>query len=474
MNRASLVRMAAAGLVLLITATVGLADDWPQWRGANRDGRATGFKAPQTWPKELTKKWSETVGDGVATPALVGDKLYVFARESGKEVISCLDASTGKKLWQQGYEAAGASGPASGFAGPRSSPTVEQGKVITLGVQGALCCWDAATGKQLWRKDDYKGSVPSFFTSSSPIVIDGLCIAQLGGGRNGGGGIIAYALATGEEQWKWTGDGAAYGSPSLMTINGTKVIIAPTSGKMVALETDSGKVLWEVMYAQGRYNAATPIVSGQTLIYAGPNRGITAEKLEKQGNELVAKELWRNEENSVIYNTPVLKDGLLYGISTQGGVFCINAETGKTAWTSPDSQPEAGARPDARPESKSEARPEAKSDGKSDSKSDAKSDGKSQNRPDDKKGPPRFGFGKGKSRGGRGGGAGYGSIVDAGPVLFALTPTGELVVLEPSEKEFKKLASFKVAEGSTYAHPVVAGNRIYIKDREALTLWTIE
>jgi outer membrane protein assembly factor BamB len=76
--------------------------------------------------------------------------------------------------------------------------------------------------------------------------------------------------------------------------------------------------------------------------------------------------------------------------------------------------------------------------------------------------------------GGMGGGAGYGSIVDAGSVLVALTPSAQLVVFEPNGKEYKQLASYKVAEGGTHAYPVLSGNRIFIKDKDSVTLWTVE
>src|SRR5881397_4212292 len=91
--------MLAAGMISLIALSVS-AQDWPQWRGANRDAKAADFKAPKTWPKELTQKWKVTVGDGVATPALVGERLYVFSREAGNEVIRCLNAADGKEIWQ--------------------------------------------------------------------------------------------------------------------------------------------------------------------------------------------------------------------------------------------------------------------------------------------------------------------------------------------------------------------------------------
>ena len=94
----------AALLLSLLATTVafrGSAQDWPQWRGANRDARATQFTAPKTWPKELKQQWKVTVGEGVATPSLLGDKLYVFSRQEGNEITRCLEAATGKEVWQE-------------------------------------------------------------------------------------------------------------------------------------------------------------------------------------------------------------------------------------------------------------------------------------------------------------------------------------------------------------------------------------
>ena len=100
-----------AGCVIALAASQGFAQDWPQWLGPNRDGKVSGFAAPKTWPKELTQKWKVSVGAGDATPALVGDKLYVFSRQGGDEVISCLEADTGKKVWEQKYSSAAPTGP---------------------------------------------------------------------------------------------------------------------------------------------------------------------------------------------------------------------------------------------------------------------------------------------------------------------------------------------------------------------------
>ena len=307
--------------------------------------------------------------------------------------MRCLDAATGQELWQNAYEAAAVRPPASSFSGPRSSPTVVHGKVVTLGVQGTLSCLDAESGKLLWRKDEARGGIPRFATASSTLVVDGLCIAQLGSEQDGA--IVAYDLETGAEKWTWKGDGPAYGSPILVTINGSEIVVAPTSQNMVALAIADGKPLWKIPYTQGRYNAATPIVEGQTLIYAGPERGITAEQLVMEGDQLQAKPLWSNSDNSVQFNTPVVKAGELYGLSTMNNLFCINVADGKTAWASTLTGEAAKQAPPAQ------------------------------------EGGRGGGGRRGGMRRGGGGGGGYGSVVDAGSVLLALTPAGELYVFEP-------------------------------------------
>ena len=430
MRYASLMAGCAIGLI----AGSAQAQDWPQWRGPNRDAKVAGFKAPSTWPKELTQKWKVTVGDGVATPALVGDKLYVFSRQNGNEVVRCLNASDGKVAWEDKYEAKPATGPAGSFPGPRCSPTVAEGKLVTLGVTGTLTCYEAESGKQLWRKTENK-PLPRFFTSSSPIVVNGLCIAQLGGEQEGG--IVAFDLAGGEEKWKWSEDGTAYASPVLLTIGDSKLLVAETANNIVAINVADGKLLWKTDYVvKGRgYNASTPMVDGQTIIYSDSNRGTKAVKVAKEGDGIAAKELWNNPDNSVQFNTPVLHDGLVFGITARNELFCINAEDGKTAWTS--ALPRAGG------------------------------------------GAPRPGgaAGGGRPGSGRGGmmmGGGYGSIVDAGSVLFALTPAAQLIVFEPNAKEFKQIASYKVGESGTYAYPIIAGNRIFVKDKDSVILWSIE
>ncbi len=429
MKTVSRILFATCSCALALAASSSPAQDWPQWRGPNRDGKAAGFTAPKTWPKELTEKWKVAVGEGVATPALVGDKLYVFSRQEGGEVTRCLEAATGKELWKDKYDAMGATGPAQPFSGPRSSPTVADGKVVTLGIRGVVSCLDAASGKVLWRKDDFKGATPRFFTSSSPLVTDGMAIVQLGGDADGS--VVAYDLTSGNDKWKWTGDVPGYASPVLLTVAGTKMVVAETDKRIVGLGVSDGKLLWETPYvAQGRgYNASTPIVDGDTLIYCGSGRGAIAVKIEKSGDAFAAKELWKNPDNSVQFNTPVLKGGFLFGLSANNDLFCVNAQDGKTAWTAPLSPPAAAE-------------------------------------------PPPEGGGRPQGRGMRGGG--FGSVVDAGSVLLALTPASELIAFQPDGKAYSELARIKVGSSQTHAYPVASGNRLFVKDQDAVMLYTVQ
>jgi outer membrane protein assembly factor BamB len=287
---------------------------------------------------------------------------------------------------------------------------VAEGKIVTLGAAGILSCLDAATGTLVWRKDPFPGVVPMFFTAMSPMIVDGMCIAQLGGA--GKGGIISYDLNTGDENWRWTKEGPEYASPVLLTVDGTKQIVTLTEKSIVGVNVSDGTELWKLPFPPQRraYNAATPIVNGQTVIYTGAGRGTTAVKIEKQGDGFVAKENWTNAGIAVQFSTPILKNDLLFGYTDMGNLFCLNAQNGETAWVDT-----------------------------------IKND--------------------------RGG---FAAILDAGQVILALPSSAELIVIEPVEDKYTELARIKIADTPTYAHPVIAGNRIYMKDEETLTLWMME
>ncbi|OHB60020.1 MAG: hypothetical protein A2167_03840 [Planctomycetes bacterium RBG_13_46_10] len=394
--------------VLLVVSTAASAQDWSQWRGTNRDGKLSGFVAPQTWPKELTQKWKVTVGAGDSSPALEGRRLYAFGRQDANEVISCLDAVSGEILWRDTYPAQFVvTGASARHPGPRSSPVASDGKVCVLGVGGILSCLDAATGKVLWRKQstaDFLDTAYQFESSMSPIVVDGMCIAYIGG--KGKGSIIAFDLASGEAKWKYSGDAPAPSSPVIMTINSDRQIVTISEKQVIGVSLADRTLQWQVPFAARPVNTTTPVVDGQTVIVTGQGMGTLAIKVAKQNGKFTAEPIWTIKTGSS-FTTPVLREGMLFGYAV-GRFNCLSVQSGQELWVDTTSRGQSAA------------------------------------------------------------------IVDAGSCLIALTINGELLIYQPSDKQYIELARYKVAESETWAHPVVAGKSIFIRDKDSVILWAIE
>ena len=394
--------------LIIFSSTVSFSQDWPQFRGMGRDSKITGFKAPSAWPSELKQEWKVTVGFGDATPVLSGNKIYLNTRQGTDEVALCLDAKTGKELWKSQYPSTAVTGPSGSHPGPRSTPAIADGKLVTFGASAILSCFDATTGKLLWRRENPTNTVPQFFTGMSPLIVDNLCIAHVGTKDNGE--VLALDLKTGNEKWKWSGDGPAYASPSVMTIDGKKHLIVQTEKNLITLNLSDGKLLWQLAtpLQQRFYNCVSPYIDGQTIYVTGQGSGMKALKVEKSGNEYVTKETWTNPAVGAKWNTPVLINGFLYGFSDQKRIYCLNASTGETAWID----------------------------------NAVNSD--------------------------------FATIIDCGSVLLGLPSTGNLIVLKPDSKAYTEVVKYKVSETPIYAFPVIAGKSIYVKDAESLILFKIE
>lgn len=407
-------------LVLGFTACLGLAvtldaADWPQWRGPDRSNKLVDFIAPTAWPKELAQKWKTKVGDGVASPVLVGDKIYVHARTGEEEVAYCIEADTGKIVWSEKFATPAPRIPMGGFTGPRSTPAVADGKLCTFGVNGVVSCHDAKTGKLTWRKET-KGT-PGFKTSYSPLVADGKCIMHIGGGGGfgkgkGGGGsgeIVAYDLKDGSEKWTWKGDAPAYSSPVLATAKGTKIVVVPTERGVVGVGLADGKLLFQGSSTNGKYgNTVTPIADGDTVYLSGT----LAMKIEADGEKFKLKELWKADQSPHMYNSPTLKDGRIYGMTGSGRgtsyLYCLDARTGDVLWVDKEKRGECG------------------------------------------------------------------SVLDAGSVLLALSSDSNLLAFKPSDKGYEEIAKIKVSDSPTWAVPIITGKRVFVKDRDSLILLSFE
>ncbi len=396
--------------IALSTQTI-IAQDWPQWRGPNRDGALNAFAAPKAWPEKLKQVWKAPVGIGHSSPLVIAGKIYQHARQDDDEVVLCLDLNTGKTLWRQNYPA-----PYSmNFAayghgkGPKSTPVFHGGKLYTLGISGILSCFDAATGNLKWRKEfskQFKQTSPAFGVSMSPVVDSGLCIVHIGGPNQGA--LMAFDVETGALKWSWQDDGPGHASPIAVDLAGTRQVITQTQNFCLAVAAATGQLLWKIPLTTAYdQNIVTPVIFQDLIIFSGLDKGTFAVKVSKNGANYTTEQVWHNKELSMYMNSPVLSGNLLFGMSNRrsGQYFCLDAKTGSTLWTSEGRQGDNAA------------------------------------------------------------------IVNAGDFLFFLNDEASLIVAKASAKAYEPAAKYTVAESPTWAHPAVTAKGFLIKDKSSLALW---
>jgi hypothetical protein len=257
--------MCATLIVAAATAAgQNAAQDYPQWRGKSGDGSASAFIGPSTWPDALTRRWSIEVGEGYATPLVIGDTVYVFARRDGDEVLLALDASSGAERWRSAYPLAYTpSGPTVAHgSGPKATPLFHEGKLFTLGISGILSAFDARTGTRLWQTAA-PAEVPFYSAASSPVGAKGVVIAHPGNYEP----LTAFDVNTGVVKWR-AGAGGFFMSPLIVTLGGVAQVVSVTQEDVIGVSLDSGAVLWKQTWAGGGMGGTMPIAYEDTIIAA--------------------------------------------------------------------------------------------------------------------------------------------------------------------------------------------------------------
>lgn len=392
--------------VLLLAQT---GTDWPQFRGPARDGSVAAFTEPKTWPNQLTKKWTVSVGEGYATPLIVGDRLYVFTRQGSDEVMQALDANSGKSLWQTRYPAPVKVNPAAEThgPGPKATPAFAAGRLYTLGMGGIVTAFDAASGKQLWQKPTTP-KLPLYGTAASPLADRGLVIVNVGGHDQGA--LTAFDANTGSVKWSWNGDGPSYASPVVADFQGVRQVIALTQDNVVGVSAADGRLLWRRPFkTEFTQNIITPVVLGNMVIVAGYQQPTSSFRIVRKGEQWSTEDGWRNETVSLYMANGVVVGDQLFSLSqrNKGEYVLVDVKSGKTVWT----------------------------------------------------GKPRA--------------AENAAIAKAGALVFSLEDDAELVVGRVAAGRFDELKRYTVASSATWAQPAISGNRIFVKDTSTLTLWTV-
>jgi outer membrane protein assembly factor BamB len=328
------------GRCLLIAALVSgaaHADDWPQWRGLNRDGAWNEKGILETFPAVgLEVRWRAPVGVGFSTPVVAGGRVYVtdslLNKPSARERVHCFDEATGKPLWSHAYDVAY---PDWAFdepnrKGPNSTPIVRDGKLYTLGGVGQLHCFDAASGAVAWRRDLQKDYPEAELNcTASPLIEGELLILNVG--AKPAATVIAFDRNTGKEVWKAIDERASYSSPLCISAGGVRQLIVWTTESLSSLDPASGKLHWREELSTGAdFAVSSPVVQGDLLLIGGLLLKLDPDKPG-------ASVLWpekRAAQKRILSNTStaLILGGHLYSARSTGELVCLELGKGGQVW----------------------------------------------------------------------------------------------------------------------------------------------
>jgi hypothetical protein len=335
--------MKSVYLLSLLVAGSALSDDWPQWRGPDRDGvwHEDGVVDAFAGDK-IELRWRVPVSSGYSGPTVADGRVYLTDRVTKPEQaerVLCFDWRTGEKLWSFVYECEyrNVSYP----AGPRASVIVRDGLAYAIGSMGHLHCLDAAGGELRWKKDlnaEYRIDMPMWGIAASPLIEGDLLITQVGGTPDAC--LVAFDRKTGDEKWRALGDRASYSAPIVIDQAGKRVVVCWTGDNIVGLDAQSGEPCWKYDYPSVRMvlGVASPVFHRDRLLFTGFYDGSLMLGVEPK--QLTVEKIWRrigaSEQKSdalqPIISTPLLIGDHIYGVDSYGELRCLESSTGERVW----------------------------------------------------------------------------------------------------------------------------------------------
>jgi outer membrane protein assembly factor BamB len=327
------------GTLAVFAAVSATANDWPQWRGPQRDGISHETGLLKEWPKDgPSLKWKITdVGSGYSTPAVVGGRLYLLGNDGlENEFVEALDAKDGKRIWQMHLGKVGKPKQQPNFPAARSTPTVEGEVLYALGSDGDLACMEIGTGKVRWQKNlqsDFHGQPGIWAYAESPLV-DGDALVCTPGGAEAT--LVALNKKTGEVIWKCAvpgGDPAAYASVITVQSGGVKQYVQLLQKGLVGVEAKTGKFLWRYEKPTSRFNAniPTPLASDGAIYTASAGTGAGLVKLKAQGGGVQPEQVYFESKLPAAIGGAIKIGDYLYGTTGQA-LLCVEFATGKVKW----------------------------------------------------------------------------------------------------------------------------------------------
>ena len=338
-------------LVSIVAVSQAFGEDWPQWRGMNRDGVWHETGLIETFSSDrLTPKWRVEIAAGYSGPTVAKGRVYVtdrVAKPVSIERVHCFDERTGEREWSFEYPCD--YGRVSYPAGPRACVTVHEGKAYALGSTGRLHVFDAEKGSVLWQRDLeqlYKIELPIWGIAGAPLIYEQLVILHIGGEK---ACIVALHKDSGEEAWRALSDKAQYTAPVLVQQAGQPVVICWTGDSVSGLAALSGKVLWRYEWKVQKMpiGVATPVVENDRVFFTSFYDGSLMLRLaaDKPSVEKVWQIVGRDEKNTLalhsIISTPAFENGYVYGVDSYGELRCLDGATGERLWENKTATPPA-------------------------------------------------------------------------------------------------------------------------------------
>jgi outer membrane protein assembly factor BamB len=390
--------------------------DYPGFLGANRDAYVPDVHLDTDWTAHPPKLvWRHPIGAGYSAFAIVGHAAITLEQRAEQELVTCYDLNTGKLLWHHAIKARQYN--EIGGDGPSSTPTVQEGRVYTLGGTGVLRSLNAATGKEIWIRDvladvgtNYETDRPGVWwgRSASPLVVDNLVVVPAGGPPAGPKvSLIAYDKLTGDIVWRGGQRQVSYSSPSLANYGGVRQIVIVNEDNIAAHDPATGEVLWTAPW-EGSSNSTA---SASQTVQVADDKFFVSKGYTVGGGALFevkrdpastsgwsVKRLWHNHRVlQTKFDNVIVKDGYVYGLS-DGILQCVELATGKRIWTGAD--------------------------------------------------------------------YGHGQLLRIGEVLLVTTETGEVALVELNPDPFHELAKFQALEGKTWNNPALSDNLLLVRNAQ--------
>lgn len=377
---------------------------WPNWTGvlANETVRVVWEKDP---PQAI---WRQPVGLGYSAFSIVGDLAVTLEQRRAEEAVVAYDLSTAKERWIHAYPARFSE--TLGGDGPRSTPTIVDGEVYSLGATGWLTCVSLSDGKKRWATNILEENGVrnlDWGMAGSPLVYDNLVVCNPGNqkGTESSRGVVAYSRATGAPVWKSGKHQASYATPMLADVAGRRQILIFDAAGLAGHDPKSGEELWRTPWESPFLtNAAQPIVYPDGRIFITSAAGAEMLEISQKDGKYEAAVLWKNRNLKGGYQNPVAHGGHIYGLD-EGILVCIEEKSGKRAW--------------------------------------------------------------------KAGRYGHGQLLLAKDVLVILSEKGDLALVKADPAQYQELARWKALEGKTWNNPVLAGGYLFVRNHEEMACYDL-